>query len=691
MGASETNLLALLPKDFVKFVSSVKWTERRDVLQCFLDNLAHSSRLNTEINYIELMNELKKIIMKDSNVIVISLAIRVLTAIVRGLQGKASAYISLILVPLLEKFKERKAMINCAITECIDEIGFFCNANFLFSSICNVLDNTQNPTVKAEIDHWIYRILLNYDKDRIPFDFIEKIAPYLIQHGSNGSSAVRNGCFMAFGGIIRLIGDQATMAIASVLFADKKKIIKMYSFCEKAAEEFAKLEQMKNSIVEKNSKNNSKDEESFSENKENSRMDSDRNATDFDPWEMLPETNIVLRNDFDTLLSSRQWKERKEALESLLEVLDQNPRLNPGDDYQPLIKSLSSVIANDVNINVLALAIRSVAKIAQALRYKFSSLTPKIMEILLEKFKEKKVILREPLIECIDYLSLITPLSLYVRSVEDALKKENPQIRMQTALFIARLFRQHSRQTLPSIELKIIAPPLLQLAFDSNVDCRDASYSAIGAVMKSIGEKDVGLLFSGVLEDSIKYLKIKEQCDNFLKEFGCCESKAILRLSKIDVENNSGNGSSDILVKNITLKPNTNAKYIRKKDSGFFLPKTVPRSILNSTASHNFHFFSNQISKLSDSSRLIEANRPFTSSRNKQTFPLNCGIVKENIRSTITLSSNNWQETRHLNTTTSVKISQLVKHIAVERSQTMQNRLVRSRPYAPGSKIPRLC
>lgn len=29
------------------------------------------------------------------------------------------------------------------------------------------------------------------------------------------------------------------------------------------------------------------------------------------------------------------------------------------------------------------------------------------MEILLEKFKEKKVILREPLIECIDYLSLI--------------------------------------------------------------------------------------------------------------------------------------------------------------------------------------------------------------------------------------------------------------------------------------------
>lgn len=72
---------------------------------------------------------------------------------------------------------------------------------------------------------------------------------------------------MAFGGIIRLIGDQATMAIASVLFADKKKIIKMYSFCEKAAEEFAKLEQMKNSIVEKNSKNNSKDEESFSENK----------------------------------------------------------------------------------------------------------------------------------------------------------------------------------------------------------------------------------------------------------------------------------------------------------------------------------------------------------------------------------------------------------------------------------------
>lgn len=50
-------------------------------------------------------------------------------------------------------------------------------------------------------------------------------------------------------------------------------------------------------------------------------MDSDRNAADFDPWEMLPETNIVLRNDFDTLLSSRQWKERKEALEVIKKFL----------------------------------------------------------------------------------------------------------------------------------------------------------------------------------------------------------------------------------------------------------------------------------------------------------------------------------------------------------------------------------
>lgn len=49
---------------------------------------------------------------------------------------------------------------------------------------------------------------------------------------------------------------------------------------------------------------------------------------------------------------------------------------------------------------------------------------------------------------------------------------------------------------------------LLQRASDSDPECREAAYAAIGAVMKSTGEDGVRSLFTEVGQDEIKMSKV---------------------------------------------------------------------------------------------------------------------------------------------------------------------------------------
>lgn len=59
-----------------------------------------------------------------------------------------------------------------------------------------------------------------------------------------------------------------------------------------------------------------------------------------------------------------------------------------------------------------------------------------------------------------------TPLSAYIEAVEIALQKPNPQIKMQTALFLSRLLRQHNMHTSPLDCIKErLGPALTKVAF----------------------------------------------------------------------------------------------------------------------------------------------------------------------------------------------------------------------------------
>lgn len=63
-----------------------------------------------------------QIITKDANVIVVALAAKCVGQLATGLRKKFTQYSSMIITPLLEKFKEKKTNVVTALREAVDAV-----------------------------------------------------------------------------------------------------------------------------------------------------------------------------------------------------------------------------------------------------------------------------------------------------------------------------------------------------------------------------------------------------------------------------------------------------------------------------------------------------------------------------------------------------------------------------------------
>lgn len=125
--ADPVEVLSKLPKDFYEKIEAKKWQERKESLEA-LENLLKFPKLESG-DYGDLVRALKKVVQKDSNVICVALAGRCIAGLANGLRKKFQTYSGTLILPLLEKFKEKKQNVVQAIREAID-------ATYLTVSVC---------------------------------------------------------------------------------------------------------------------------------------------------------------------------------------------------------------------------------------------------------------------------------------------------------------------------------------------------------------------------------------------------------------------------------------------------------------------------------------------------------------------------------------------------------------------------
>uniref|UniRef100_A0A1I8AIN5 TOG domain-containing protein n=1 Tax=Steinernema glaseri TaxID=37863 RepID=A0A1I8AIN5_9BILA len=176
------------------------------------------------------------------------------------------------------------------------------------------------------------------------------------------------------------------------------------------------------------------------------------------------------------------------------------------------------VVEKDANINCAAAGAKCVTALANGLRKKFQPHAAIVIPAILEKFKEKKPVLRDPLIECIDAVAATVPMDNVVDDIVAAMGKANPNIKLQTDQFLYRTIKRFTAATVPKKVVKAIAPLLVKHTGESDPDVREASYAALGAIMKALGEKAAMMFLTDIAEDKLKMGKIQEFRDKAAAE-----------------------------------------------------------------------------------------------------------------------------------------------------------------------------
>ncbi|GAB0097358.1 protein mini spindles [Sergentomyia squamirostris] len=248
------------------------------------------------------------------------------------------------------------------------------------------------------------------------------------------------------------------------------------------------------------------------EDDDNGEEGDDGNVTrDIDPLDLVDPVDILSKipKDFYDKLESKKWQERKESLE-VLEPLVQSPKLEPGD-YADLIKALKKVLTKDTNVVLVAMSGKCLAGLAKGLGKKFSPYAVVCISAILEKFKEKKTNVVSALKDAIDAIYPSTNLEAIQEDILEALNNKNPNVKLETASFLARAFTKTPPAVLNKKLLKAYITALLKTLNESDPVVRDCSAEALGTAMKLVGEKNISPFLTDV--DALKLNKIKECCD----------------------------------------------------------------------------------------------------------------------------------------------------------------------------------
>ncbi|PIC44433.1 hypothetical protein B9Z55_004801 [Caenorhabditis nigoni] len=528
----EVDIIPKLPSNFDELRESKKWQERKEALEALLKVLTDNERLSTKVSYAELIGNVQTVLAKDANINCQALAAKCIAKFATGLRTKFSAFATPLLPVIFDKMKEKKPTLREPLVECAMEVGRTMPSLEAGQEDILAALAKPNPQIKQQTALFVAKQLDLVVPAKQPKGFIKAAVPVFGKLTGDADQDVREASLQALGAVQRIIGDKNVKSLLGDLSSDEGKMKKIGEYADKSAASYAE-EQAKNAPPPSSSASapSTAAASGSSGNATSAAVTSAEPAAEADPWDFLDAFDVLSKmpEGFDTNIESKKWQERKEALEGLQQLLTANPKLDPKANYGALVERLQKVLEKDANINVAALAANCITGIANGLRTKFQAFAISVAPIIFEKFKEKKPTLRDPLVACIDAVVATSNLEALGEIVLAALGKPNPSIKTQTDLFLQRTFMKLNSQTMPKKTLKTLVPLLIKHSGDSDSEVRDASYAAMGAMMRAIGEKPSLQLLADIVTDNLKMGKIKEYHQKALAEAGPAEIAAMVQ------------------------------------------------------------------------------------------------------------------------------------------------------------------
>ncbi|GIY80106.1 hypothetical protein CDAR_186242 [Caerostris darwini] len=223
------DVLAKLPKNFYEQSEAKKWQERKEVFETLLQ-LTTNVKLEPG-DYGDLVRTLKKSITKDSNIVVVGLAVKCLCNLVQGLRKKFQPYASACIPAIFEKFKEKKQNVVVPLRETIDALYSITGFESMLEDIQAALEN-KNPQIKAETCAFLSRSFAICSSTQLNKKLLKAFTVSLLKTLNDTDGTVRENAAEALGTALKVVGDRVMTPFLQEV--DALKMAKIKDFCDKA-------------------------------------------------------------------------------------------------------------------------------------------------------------------------------------------------------------------------------------------------------------------------------------------------------------------------------------------------------------------------------------------------------------------------------------------------------------------------
>lgn len=231
----------------------------------------------------------------------------------------------------------------------------------------------------------------------------------------------------------------------------------------------------------------------------------------FDPFDMLEPVDVLskLPSDLNSRLSSAKWKDRKEALDEVYEVLSKAPRLAQAD-YTDLVRLFAKCF-KDANIQVVQLAASGIEFLSKGLKKDFQRYQNLVLGGLIERSKEKKPSVAEALAGALDAIFTSSSLSDVLDETINGMKHKTPQVKISATNYLQRCL---ANTTVPpsSSQIDTIMETSVKLLTDSLEPIRQAATELVGTLMKITGERELKSFLDKI--DDNRNAKVKAVFEN---------------------------------------------------------------------------------------------------------------------------------------------------------------------------------
>ncbi|EME84150.1 uncharacterized protein MYCFIDRAFT_214631 [Pseudocercospora fijiensis CIRAD86] len=233
----------------------------------------------------------------------------------------------------------------------------------------------------------------------------------------------------------------------------------------------------------------------------------DGGEIDLEPEFEAVDVLAKVPKDFNDRLASTKWKDRKEALDETFAAVNV-PAIQEGS-FDDIIRACAKSM-KDANIAVVTVAANVVECLAKGLRKSFGKYRSQILAPMLERFKEKKASVTDAIGAACDAVFMATGLGDVQADVLEGLKNKNPQVKENSAKFLARCLKTTREAPTPE-QTKELAEGAKKLLTESAAPLRDAGCEILGVLWKIMGDRNMLAHLDGL--DDIKKNKVKEFSD----------------------------------------------------------------------------------------------------------------------------------------------------------------------------------